>query len=60
MLKRVVVAVVVFSVVVVLSVVPDAKYSSFYSLQEVMVRLKQEIRIMKNSFFIESKYVLGQ
>lgn len=42
----------VVSVVVVLSVVPVAEYSSFSSLQEMMVRLKQEISIMKKTFFI--------
>ena len=45
--------VVVFSVVpvvVVFSVVPVAEYSSLSSLQEMMVILKQEIRIMKNPF----------
>ena len=42
----------VVSVVVVLSVVPVVECSSFSSLQEVMVRLKQEIRIMNKTFFI--------
>ena len=42
----------VVSVVVVLSVVPVAEYSSLSSLQEMMVRLKQEIRIMNKTFFI--------
>ena len=41
----------VVSVVVVSSVVID---SSFSSLQEMMVRLKQEIRIMNKTFFIFS------
>ena len=47
--------VVVFSVVpvvVVFSVVPVAEYSSLSSLQEIMVRLKQEISIMKKTFLI--------
>ena len=46
--------VVVSSVVVVLSVVPVAEYSSFSSLQEMTVRLKQEIRKMNKNFFIFS------
>ena len=45
---------VVSVVVVVLSVVPVAEYSSLSSLQEIMVRLKQEIRIMNKTFFIFS------
>ena len=49
----------VVSVVVVLSVVPVAEYSSLSSVQEMMVRLKQEIRIMNKTFFIELQYVLG-
>ena len=44
----------VVSVVVVLSVVPVADYSSFSSLQEMMVRLKQEIRKTNKNFFIFS------
>ena len=44
----------VVSVVVVLSVVPVAEYSSLSSLQEMMVRLKHEIRIMNKTFFIFS------
>ena len=44
----------VVSVVVVLSVVPVAEYSSLSSLQEMMVRLKQEIRVMNKIFFIFS------
>ena len=44
----------VVSVVVVLSVVPVAEYSSFSSLQEMMVRLKQEIRKTNKNFFIFS------
>ena len=44
----------VVSVVVVLSVVPVAEYSSFSSLQEKMVRLKQEIRKTNKNFFIFS------
>jgi len=44
----------VLSVVVVLSVVPVAEYSSLSSLQEIMVRLKQEIRVMNKTFFIFS------
>ena len=47
-------SVVVSSVVVVLSVVPVAEYSSFSSLQEMMVRLKQEIRKTNKNFFIFS------
>ena len=53
--------VVVFSVVpvvVVLSVVPVEEYSSLSSLQEIMVRLKQEIKIMNRTFFIELQYAL--
>ena len=46
--------VVVLSEVVVLSVVPVAEYSSFSSLQEKMVRLKQEIRKTNKNFFIFS------
>ena len=42
---------VVTSVVVVLSV---AEYSSFTSLQEMMVRLKQEIRKTNKNFYIFS------
>ena len=45
---------VVSVVVVVLSVVPVAVYSSFSSLQEMTVRLKQEIRKMNKNFFIFS------
>ena len=41
--------VVVLSEVVVLSVVPVAEYSSFSSLQEMMVRLKQKISKMNYS-----------
>ena len=52
-------AVVSVEVVVVLSVVPVAEYSSLSSVQEMMVRLKQEIRIMNKTFFIELQYVLG-
>ena len=44
----------VVSVVVVLSVVPVAEDSSFSSLQEMMVRLKQEIRKTNKNFFIFS------
>jgi hypothetical protein len=44
----------VVSVVVVLSVVPVAEDSSFSSLQEMMVRLKQEIRKTNKIFFIFS------
>ena len=44
----------VVSVVVVLSVVPVAEYSSSSSLQEIIVRLKQEIRVMNKTFFIFS------
>jgi cytochrome c-type biogenesis protein CcmH/NrfG len=47
----VVLSVVVVLLVVVLSV---AEYSSFSSLQEMMVRLKQEIRKMNKNFFIFS------
>ena len=46
--------VVVLSEVVVLSVVPVAEYSSFSSLQDMMVRLKQEIRKTNKNFFIFS------
>ena len=46
--------VVVLSEVVVLSVVPVAEYSSFSSLQEMIVRLKQKISKMNNPFFIFS------
>ena len=49
--------VVVFSVVpvvVVFSVVPVAEYSSLSSLQEIMVRLKQEISKISKIFFIFS------
>ena len=46
--------VVVLSEVVVLSVVPVAEYSSFSSLQEMTVRLKQKISKMNNPFFIFS------
>ena len=49
----------VVSVVVVLSVVPVAEYSSFSSLQEMMVRLKQEIRKTNKNFFIEPQSALG-
>ena len=52
-LSVVVLSVVVLSVVV-LSVVPVAEYSSFLSLQEMMVRLKQEIRKTNKNFFIFS------
>jgi len=45
---------VVSVVVVVLSVVPVAEYSSFSSLQDMMVRLKQEIRKTNKNFFIFS------
>ena len=45
---------VVSEVVVVLSVVPVAEYSSFSSLQEMIVRLKQEIRKTNKNFFIFS------
>jgi hypothetical protein len=44
----------VVSVVVVLSVVPVAEYSSFSSLQEMMVRLKQKIRKNNKKYFIFS------
>ena len=44
----------VVSVVVVLSVVPVAEYSSFSSLQEVMVRLKNKISKMNKILFIFS------
>ena len=44
----------VVSVVVVLSVVPVAVYSSFSSLQEKTVRLKQKIRKTNITFFIFS------
>ena len=63
------VVVVVLSVVaVVLSVVPVAEYSSFSSLQEMTVRLKQKISKMNNPFFIFSSipkvnhysFVLGE
>ena len=47
-------AVVVVVVVVELSVVPVAEYSSFSSLQEMTVRLKQKISKMNNPFFIFS------
>ena len=58
----------VVSVVVVVSVVPVAEYSSFSSLQEMMVRLKQEIRKTNKNFFIFSSipkvkyfsFVLGE
>jgi hypothetical protein len=53
-LSVVVLSVVVSSVVVVLSVVPVAVYSSFSSLHEMMVRLKQEIRKTNKIFFIFS------
>ena len=46
--------VVVVPSVVVLSVVPVAEYSSFSSLQEKMVRLKQEISKTNKNFFIFS------
>ena len=49
----------VVSVVVVLSVVTVAEYSSFSSLQEMMVRLKQEIRKTNKNFFIEPQSALG-
>ena len=42
----------VVSVVVVFSVVPVEEYSSLSSLQEMMVRLKQEIRKINKTFFI--------
>jgi hypothetical protein len=45
---------VVVVVVVELSVVPVAEYSSFSSLQEMTVRLKQKISKMNNPFFIFS------
>ena len=48
----------VVSVVVVLSVVTVAEYSSLSSLQEMMVRLKQEIRIMNRTFFKDLQCVL--
>jgi len=51
---------VVSVVVVVLSVVPVAEYSSLSSLQEMMVRLKQGIRIMNKTFFTELQYVLDK
>jgi len=38
----------------VVSVVPVAEYSSLSSLQEMMVRLKQEIRKTNKNFFIFS------
>ena len=51
----------VVSVVVVFSVVPVAEYSSLSSLQEMMVRLKRDMRIMDktliklySSFFFTS------
>ena len=44
----------VVSVVVVLSVVPVAEYSSLSSPQEMTVRLKQKIRKMNKNFFIFS------
>ena len=44
----------VVSVVVVLSVVPVAEYSSSSSTQEMTVRLKQKISKMNNPFFIFS------
>ena len=50
----VVVVLSVVPVVVVLSVVPVAEYSSLSSLQEMTVRLKQEIRKMNKNFFIFS------
>ena len=50
----VVVVLSVVPVVVVFSVVPVAEYSSLSSLQEMMVRLKQEIRKMNKTFFIFS------
>ena len=46
--------IVLLSVVVVLSVVPVAEYSSLSSLQEMTVRLKQKISKMNNPFFIFS------
>ena len=63
-----VVVVVLSVVVVVLSVVPVAEYSSFSSLQEMTVRLKQKISKMNNPFFIFSSipkvkyysFVLGE
>jgi len=42
----------VVSVVVVLSVVPVAEYYSFSSLQEMIVRLKRDMRIMFKTLFI--------
>ena len=42
----------VVSVVVVLSVVPDAEYSSSSSTQEMILRLKQVIRIICKIFQI--------
>ena len=47
-------AVVSVVVVVVLSVVPVAEYSSLSSLQEIMVRLKRDMRIMDKTLFIFS------
>ena len=44
----------VVSVVVVSSVVPVAEYSSLSSLHEMMVRLRNEIRIMYKTLFIFS------
>ena len=44
----------VVPVVVVFSVVPVAEYSSLSSLQEMIVRLKQEIRKTNKNFFIFS------
>jgi glycerol-3-phosphate acyltransferase PlsY len=50
----VVVVLSVVPVVVVLSVVPVAEYSSLSSLQEMMVRLKRDMRIMDKTLFIFS------
>ena len=41
-------------------VITVAVYSSSSSLQEMMVILKQEIRIMNKTFFIELQYALGK
>ena len=48
----VVVVLSVVPVVVVFSVVPVAEYSSLSSLQEMMVRLKRDMRIMDKTLFI--------
>ena len=45
-------AVVSVVVVVVLSVVPVAEYSSLSSLQEMIVRLKRDMRIMYKTLLI--------